>query len=286
MKPFLRIAPSERGSRRVKGRIFEVHLLGLLVADQLWDAGSPGRDVHRPALLTYMGSEQMMRSFTANLRSGRKAEVHGGGASYKEKIEIPKRSHRFVQRRLGDGLVVATVYRPELVELEQPFLGEDIRFIFAPSSAWVGERAAEVDVPAENPREVVCASLFAAFLDRRTDLPILADPRFHLQIYRAALAEEWFGEVPEENYRSFFCRPSEFRGLDRLAAVILSHDELSSFLAREMETWRRSAAARRVVVRPRWTITAADAPPVQLDLFSLAASSPDTASSSAAAAGA
>ena len=266
MKPFLRIAPSERGSRRMKGRIFEAHLLGLLVADRLWDAGSPSRDVHRPVLLTYMGTEQMMRSFTANLRSGRKAEVHGGGAGWKEKIEIPKRSHRFVQRRLGDGLVIATVYRPELVELEQPFLGEDIRFIFAPSSAWVGERAVEVDVPAEDKREVVCASLFAAFLDRRTDLPILADPRFHLQIYRAAREEEWFSDVSEDEYR-FFCRPARFHGLDRLAAVLLGHEELAEFLAREMETWRRSGAARRVVVRPRWTITAADAPPVQLDLF-------------------
>jgi len=246
-----------------KGRTFRAHLFNYLTADSLWEGGAAGKS-HRPVYLTYAGTDQEVRAFTANLRTGRRAVVrdaygHGDGT-----IEILKSSgHRFVFER-SNGTTIVTAFLPELFELDPGLLGERVSFVWAPPTWWV-ERQVEASAlepfAAEERRELVLAGHFAAFLDRRTPLPILSDPAFHRRLYRAAKAEPWF--VEPEGYRHcrgrLFACPDELVGLELAALVDVDHATFEDFLRRETTTYYlsevphgtdRIASCRRLLPDP------------------------------------
>ena len=132
----------------------------------------------------------MGRAFTANLRGGRKAKVGRGGNVI---LELPKSaSHRWLSQRSADGATVTTAYLTEFFELDPGEPTERIGFVFMPPRRWL-ERQAEALEPEfrGGALDVARAALFAAFLDRRSPLPLVHDLRFQLQLYRAALEEPW-----------------------------------------------------------------------------------------------
>ncbi len=182
--PILRIARQD-GRVEAKSRAFSARLLGYLTADALWDGGCSSSP-RRPVWLSYFGTEQETRAVTANLRSGRTAEA--GNLSF----ELPRKSgYRWLSQPLAGG-VVMTAYLPALFDLEPvtPFV-EEVRFVLAPPRWWLDGQAAALAADfGEDARDVARAALFAAYLDRRTRLPILADLRFQLRLYRAALEED------------------------------------------------------------------------------------------------
>ena len=258
-----------------KGRTFRAHLFNYLTANSLWDCGANGK-AHRPVYLAYAATDQEARAFTANLRTGRRAIVrnaYGGGDGT---IEILKSSgHRFVFER-RNGTTIVTAFLPELFELDPGLLGEEVSFVWAPPTWWVDRevRAPALEpFPADERRELVLAGHFAAFLDRRTPLPILSDPAFHRQLYRAARNESWFIEPAGYplNPGRLFIYPDELVGLELAALIDVDHAAFEDFLRRETTTYyenevphgtHRIASCRRLLPDPATVGT-------QLSLFDL-----------------
>jgi hypothetical protein len=184
--------PAGRGTG--KGRVFRARLLGYLTADGLWEYGATGGGALRPVWLAVFGTVGEAKPFVANLRAGRAARIERGGA-----LQVPKSGgHRWVCQAVPGG-VVTVAYLAELFHLEPPVpFTEDVRFVMAPARRWVeSEAEALADEFGADARDAARAALFAAYLDRRTPLPLLRDLRFHLQLFRAALEESW-ARVPED----------------------------------------------------------------------------------------
>lgn len=174
--------------RSRKTRRFSAYLLGAVTADHLWDLGGGGGDVHRPVWIALATSVGETKPVISNLRAGRPAKSGNW-----DRFEVPRSSaHRWITHDVPAGQVTVA-YLPELfhLQLPEPFT-DDLRFILAPNRSWIEQQAAllasDFGTAAE---DAARGALFAAYLDRRTSLPLLRDLRFHLQVYRAALGEPW-----------------------------------------------------------------------------------------------
>lgn len=209
MKEYV-IQPSEKDT---KGRAFQATCVAAATADNLW-AEARGRDpgsTMRAVWAMFAGTEQQLRPFVANLKSGRKAEPAGdnwkGGDS--ERFEFLRSSgFQTYWQREAEGCLV-TLYHPELFRLD-PGLIDPVRIdflLFVPTE-WA--RAQQVDleasvrhvqplvpnVPSDYLASLAVTSyLFAGYLDRRTRCPLFADGRFYLQLLVAAL-DQGLASVP------------------------------------------------------------------------------------------
>ena len=212
-----------------KTRRFSVTRLGWMEADSAWDAGST-RDVTRPVWLAYVGTEAANRAFTANLRAGRKATSDG------EHFQIPRKApHRWVHQRAGDGLVTVA-YVPDLFHLDVTSPKAHIEFLFAPPTWWIEEQAETLRSDfGPDAEDAARAALFAAFLDRRSPLPLLNDLGFQLRLYRQALEQEWLAEARPTSSTAHG-RPAlaaydtDRCGLDTPRRIRLTQAELAAFL--------------------------------------------------------
>ncbi len=258
--PWLTIAPRSR-RRLAKTRTFRARLLGYLAADHVWELASTRNGTERPVWLAYFSTVGEAKPFTANLRAGRRATVERGAS-----IEIPRSAlHRWTTQAVPGG-VVTIAYLPGLFHLEPrvPF-AEDVGFVMAPARRWVDEQARRLGGEhGADAREAVRAALFAAYLDRRTPLPLLRDLRFHLDLYRAALEEPWtrdLGGVPGGGLGSGSA------GLDCAIACSVDLPTLAGFLTERTSRFHREhvGTVRRGAVYPVLDLAAAG-PPVQLCL--------------------
>ena len=114
-------------------------------------------------------------------------------------------------------------------------------FILAPPSAWV-EREAQALVPrfGDDAYEAVRAAHFAAYLDRRTPLPLLADLRFHLALFRAARQRGLIHECSETQLRSGLCGQGlEVCGFADPLFVRASCDEVAELITQETESFAK-----------------------------------------------
>jgi hypothetical protein len=137
------------------------------------------------------------------------------------------------------GGVVTVAYLAELFHLEPPVpFTEDVRFVMAPASRWV-EREAEAlrDEFGSEARDAARAALFAAFLDRRTPLPLLRDLRFHLQLFRAALEEPWAAAAGDGAAGA--ARGIETCGLDEPVVCSVGQDALGEFVTAQTAEFHR-----------------------------------------------
>ncbi len=216
--------------RVVKSRRFCATLLTYLTADPLWPLGQAGQAL-RPVWITYAATHEMGRAFTANFRGGRKAEIsHGTG----EALELPRSApHRWLSQRTESGATVTTAYLGELFELDPGELKERIAFVFMPPAAWL-DRQAQVLEPEYSDRagDVARAALFAAFLDRRSPLPLVHDLRFHLQLYSAALEAPWT-QAPRtlrHGEGDLWALVPGACGLEEPRLVSVSHSDFEAFL--------------------------------------------------------
>lgn len=245
-----------------RGRTFSVALLNYITADSLWPLGYGGdRDIHRPVYLSYAGTEQEVTAFTANLRTGRKAKIYSEYDHHTAyAVEIPKSAgFRFVPQRLSEGALAMTAYLPELWRLEPEVLPERISFLFAPPTWWVDAQAPRLKLAhgggPNAQRNAAVASYFAAFLDRRSPLPIINETAFHLRLWRAAAEEDWLIEPRgyQGNRGKLFVypdradkeRPPQLAGLELVRLVHVEQQAFEQFLGRQVELYRKEEVAER-----------------------------------------
>ncbi len=197
------IAPQQEG----KGRSFRATLVAAVEADSLWSGGETATDHMRPVWAMFAGSEQELRPFGANLMTGRKVMFADGKRAYgrkaREKLEV-LRSAGFatIRQRTLDGALL-TAYLPDLFQIDPGMVDPaGAKFICMPNIADMAAQTIEVEpiarhverlghpLDASKLRALVPLSfLFAAYLDRRTRFPLLADGRFYLQLLCACLKE-------------------------------------------------------------------------------------------------
>jgi hypothetical protein len=152
---------------------------------------------------------------------------------------------------------VTVAYLPELFHLEPagPVAGH-VRFVFAPPRWWVAEQAEDLALEfGEAAPDVARAALFCAYLDRRTPLPLIHDLRFHLQVYRTALATGWIYPLSTDRGAVLRGRGAEAAGLDAPLACSVDQDDLADFLIQQTALYHeeihlgttRVAAGRRLL---------------------------------------
>lgn len=198
-----------------KGRSFQASCVAFVTANTLFTEAQ-GASTIRPVWAMFASTEAELRPFAANLRLGRKAEKEGqsrrGGDG--ERLEFLKSvGYLMSWQRESEGSLV-TLYHPELFRLDPGLVDPNgISFVLLVPSDW--SDAQRVDV-ASNVRHVQAlypkldasylaslvptAYLFAAYLDRRTRCPLVADGKFYMQLLLAAL-DTGLASLPGNNAR-------------------------------------------------------------------------------------
>ena len=149
----------------------------------------PVKGAEMPLFLALLGSEAEVNAVMANLRCGRAGRING------LTVQIPKRAPLRWTNDAATGARIVTAVLPEAFQLDPPDpFPTDLRFISIPPRRWLKAQAQGLAARfGEDALDAARARLFAAYLDRRTALPILDDARFHLRLFRAALEQPWVG---------------------------------------------------------------------------------------------
>jgi hypothetical protein len=261
------IAPQQEG----KGREFSATLLSYIEADPLWENGRNAGDTIRPLWMMCAGSEQELRAFVANLRTGRKATFGNktGYSSYRygkqERFEILRSSNFQVSWQKEPEGSIVTLYHPELFQIDPGLVDEThIQFVLLPTQAW--HSAQTIDTTPIVRHLMLCgyrlsdeelyslaitSYLFATYLDRRTRCPLVADGRFYAQLMLSCLKHglasfqitdrhafygdnQAFGVHKRQNYYEF---DTESVGLLPGIAMSADHIQFEGLLAREVITY-------------------------------------------------
>jgi len=256
------ITPQKEG----KGRSFGAVLLASVEADLLWAGGQSVSENIRPVWAMFAGSDQSLRAFMANLTTGHKAKCVA--SSYRsrnaDQIELLRSAgYQVAWQREAEGSI-ATVFLPELFQLDPGMVDpEGVRFVLLPTQEWYEAqtvadthsmvrhvRRVGYDLPvAQVATWVPLSFLFAAYLDRRTRCPLIADGRFYLQLMVACLQQGLasFSTVPDRVYHDagFGHHPKNLFhevgtldvGLHPGLAFNSDHLTLEALLAREVERY-------------------------------------------------
>lgn len=194
-----------------KGRKFRARLVAAVQAKGLFEADN--QDPFRPVFALWAGTDGALRPFVANLRAGRKAEPPGYGTKPEDRVEFVRSAEYEVYWQREEEGSLATFWLPELFRLDPGMPSEELKFVALVPRGWteknsdpaVAARALEHALPRlrgdpeveRAARLAPYASLFAAYVDRRTRCPILPDPRFHLRLLLACLAADQATEPAE-----------------------------------------------------------------------------------------
>lgn len=206
------------------------------------------------------GSDIELRSFIANLQMGKKAHFASSGYSRSsDRIEMLKSAgYMYTWQRNAEGLSIATVFLPDLFRLDPGMVDPlGVNFIVLPTEAWIRSQkivdaqsivrhAKRTEVPLSDQQLealVPVAFLFAAYLDRRTQAPLLSDGRFYLQLLLASLKiglaswpQEYYHEEFGINRRmAFKVTDAESVGLARGIAFSSTHNQVETLLAEEVQ---------------------------------------------------
>ncbi len=189
--------------RPAKTRDFSARCLGFMAGTETL----AGHVV--PLWIALCETRLALEPFVANLRSGWTAKSGRFNYVFPKSAGFRWSTHeitRGANAHIGSAppVAITIAYRPAFFDLE-PRQDLDatslstssststIQFVLAPPTAWVDREALALapllgtDAPAA--KEAARAAHFAAYLDRRTPLPLLADLRFHLALFRAAKAQ-------------------------------------------------------------------------------------------------
>lgn len=177
------IEPQKEG----KGRSFRATLVSYVESIAV---APRGNDAIRPVFLALAGTDNELRPFVANLRTGKKAEC---GYKGREKYEVLKSSgYQCTWQRTPKGSLV-TLFAPDLFALDPGMVDpKGVSFILLPARSWLRPSSVEVPdyVPEDRADDVrALAPLFIAYLDRRTRCPLIPDPKFYAQVLASALNE-------------------------------------------------------------------------------------------------
>jgi hypothetical protein len=253
-----------------KGRSFRAVLMASIEADLLWLGGMTDTDALRPVWAMFGGSDQELRSFITNLTLGRKAIFKTKNTNYRrtkdEKLEILKSSgYRVFWQREAEGSI-ATIFLPELFQLDPGMVDPGgVKFVLAPSQEWFEKQRIDTtplihharkcgyhDLTPEQLEDLATLSyLFAAYLDRRTRCPLVADGRFYIQVMLACLKQKLasFSVIADRHYYGeetpFGQHPSNMYyevgtkgvGLQPGLAFRADHTTLETLLSQEVSTY-------------------------------------------------
>jgi hypothetical protein len=255
------IAPQTEG----KGRSFTAMCLASVEADLLWSGGQTDTDEQRPIWAMFAGSEQEMRPFVANLKTGRKCELSRSGY-YSRKTDkmtfLRSAGYSVTWQRETEGSV-ATVFLPDLFQMDPGMVDPSgAAFVVLPTKEWASNQKIDVNplvqhakwfvdsyrgVPTLTDDElaemVPISFLFASYLDRRARCPIPADERFYLQLMLACIREglaslpstrSYSQEFGVHNYFKFSCIGTEEIGFARLVAFKAEHSSIERVLAEQV----------------------------------------------------
>ena len=265
----MEILPANEG----KGRTFRALCLASIEADSLWGGGSTSTDDARPVWVMFAGAENEVRPFMANLTLGRKARLCKMNQRREERMELLKSAkYHVTYQREAEG-TIATAFLPDLFRLDPGMVDPaGVAFILLPSKEWVQDQKIETgsivvhavkcgyEMDAQELSVMVpLAYLFAAYLDRRTRCPLLADPRFYLQLLLACLTEglaSWQtdrGYTPYYNRNEVFGRHTHMRfheistedvGLLPGIAFKASHERVEEVLAEQVDIFFKVTGGR------------------------------------------
>jgi hypothetical protein len=211
-----------------KGRAFSARAVATVVADTLVGAGG---NTIRPIWAQFIGSDAEMRPFMTNLRLRRKAEEshsrRGGDASRLEFLRTG--GHQITWQRETEGSI-ATIFHPEIFRLDPGMVDPDgARFVMLVPHWWLASQ--------ELPPDDAIAALFAAYVDRRTRCPLVADVAFYRRLWAAALDAK-LAVAPAENVAyargRFAAEGLEDAGIHTAVAFGASHTTLEEFLAEQV----------------------------------------------------
>jgi hypothetical protein len=223
-----------------KGRAFAATLVSYIEAR---DFVQRNNDTIRPVFLTLAGTDNELRPFVANLRTGKRAD-----AERRTRFEILKKSgYQVAWQRTAKGSLV-TFFAPDLFALDPGMVDPaGVKFCLFPARRWL-RPAGDVPVPECVPEERAndvrqLAPLFIAYLDRRTRCPLIPDPRFYVQVFANALDEglaAWGCEA--DSYARHGWAHSSYllhHGLDDIGVMPgvvfrASHAALETFLAQQV----------------------------------------------------
>lgn len=241
--------------------------LASVEADMLWSGGRTETTNMRPVWSMFVGSDQEMRAFTANLTTGRKAEFPSQtyGRRSVDRIELLKTArYQTVWQREPEGSIVTT-FLPELFNMDPGMVDtEGASFIALPTLAWLADQKIddvaaimrhgkdflpkgvelEEDILA---RLVPMSFLFCTYLDRRTRCPLVSDGRFYLQFLLVCLRDGLASWSQDRFYhhnnfgiqRSFMFTESDTEnvGLAPGIAFKATHERLEEVLAEQVSLY-------------------------------------------------
>ena len=196
-----------------KGRSFQANCVAIITANGLFDEAN-GKTI-RPVWAMFAGSDNELRPFVANLKLGRKAQSE----SYRrqgddDRLEFLKTVGYYVAWQRETEGSLATLYHPDLFRLDPGMVDpKGVGFILLVPTDWAEQQKLKTEAAVEFvnvlgyplDREalttlVPTAYLFAAYLDRRTRCPLIADGHFYLQLLCAAL-DKGLASFPGSNIK-------------------------------------------------------------------------------------
>lgn len=260
------IAPKDGG----KGRSFSATCVAVVTADSLWETAG---NTIRPVWAMFATSEAELKPFMANLRLGRKAEKASNVNQRRgddERLEFLKSAGYQVTWQRAEEGTIATIFYPELFRLDPGMVDPSgLKFVLLVPTDWANSQTVDVASAVQHVRMmapqldtdllaslVPTAYLFAAFLDRRTRCPLVADGRFYLQLLVASLhcgfatfpgrnvrynpdRGEW-GHHPQHRFNleiggdSYSRENIEAIGFQHAIAVLAKHEAFEAFLAEQV----------------------------------------------------
>lgn len=223
-----------------KGRSFRATLVSYV---EITRVSPRSNDAKRPVFMAVAGTENELRPFVANLRTGKKAEC---GYKGRDRYEILKSAgYQCTWQRSAKGSLV-TLFAPDLFSLDPGMVDpKGVQFCVMPGQDWTKD--SDVEVPDFVPKDRVeavrrLAPLVIAYLDRRTRCPLVPDPVFYVSLLADALNE---GLACFPNRGGYYPGWGEAKGFDAEGIEDLgmheplffaaSHEVLEDFLARHVK---------------------------------------------------
>jgi len=244
-----------------KGRSFVGTCVALVKADGLWVEGANNGCI-RPIWAMFAGSDSQLRPFMMNLRLGRKAD---SSSSYRknnsERLEFLKSVGYYMSWQREEEGTLATIYHPDLFRLDPGMIDPSgAKFVMLVPKDWSEAQSIDPrpitkhmsrfqhEITEEYLQTLVpTAYLFAAYLDRRTRCPLIADGRFYMQLLTAAL-HVGYASLPTDGIRyggrynewghnvghGFRAEGLEAVGIQHALSFAAPHDKLEQFMAEQV----------------------------------------------------
>jgi len=255
-----------------KGRTFRAVMLASVEADLLWSGGASGSDNMRPVWALFAGSDQELRAFVANLTAGRRVTCEKRYGYYRagkeDRLEFLKSArYQTIWQREEEG-ALATVYLPDLFKMDPGMVDPTgIGFVLLPTQEWHAQQTLPTTALARHLAKCgyqlgpdgakewakewgATAHLFAAYLDRRTRCPLVADGRFYVQLMAACLkhklasfaAKDSFSHTQEfgvHREHDYYETDTQSVGFRQGLVFRSNHENFELVLAQEVETFFR-----------------------------------------------